>query len=106
MGVILWLDSLVGRQQLVGQTQLVGSDDTEVSGVRNVGWQTGDGLLRNRVLLVDDVVELETHLSVAGVGTEGLGQRGDGTCQNWLRQNPVGCLDDAGDRCHDVVDEL
>lgn len=53
VGVLLSLDSLAWRQQLVRDTTLVGSDETEVSGIRDIGRQTGNGLLCNRALLDD-----------------------------------------------------
>lgn len=87
----------------MGQTTLMGRNNTEVSGVRNVSRQTGNSLLHNWSLFVNEVVELKTHLSVAGVGTESLGHWNNGTGQEGTRQDPVGSFNDAGNRCHGCV---
>lgn len=106
VGVLLWLDSLASRQQLVRQTQLVGSDDTEVSGIGDIGWQTVDSLLHDWGLLVNDVVELKAHLSVTSVGTVSLGHWGNSTSQEGTRQDPVGSFYDAGERRHDCCGQM
>lgn len=106
VGVLLRLNSLASRQQLVRQTQLVGSNNTEVSGVRNVSWQTGDSLLHDWGFLMKDVVELKTHLSVTGVGTVSLSHWGNSTSQEGTRQDPVGSFNDAGERRHDCCRQM
>lgn len=92
--VLLWLDSLGSWKKVVSDGTLGGSEHSEVSGVGLLLWQSSEGLLHEWVLLVDEVVELKTHLSVAGVGTEELGSWDKNSGEGWGTENEVTGLDD------------
>lgn len=55
--VFLWLNRLVRGKKLMRQGQLMGGDESVVSSVNFVGWQSGNGLLHNRGLFNQQVVE-------------------------------------------------
>lgn len=72
-GVLTSLDGLGLWQDFDGDGQLVGGDVSVVSGVRLFCWESGNSLLHGWVFLLEQVVKLEAHLSVAGEVRERLG---------------------------------
>lgn len=84
----------------MGDGTLSSGQHSEVSGVDLVLWQSGEGLLDNWVFLVDQVIELETHLTVAGVSAEELGSWNKDGLESWGSEDEVTGLDDGGVGSH------